>query len=104
MESAEIKNLKTKLKLYEEVGTANHMILYNIQIAAGVMIRKVIEPKMFFKKGQETVELTTDEFTKIRVLLAQISIDNELEKLGDGTVGKYLSEKNEKLRIIAMLS
>jgi len=104
MKSSEVKNLKTKLKLYEEVHSAESSILYNIQNEAGMALKKVIEPKMFFKDGQETVELTAEEFTQIRLVLARISLNDGLKELGHGLVERYLNEKSEKLRIIGMLS
>jgi len=46
MLSTEEKNLKTKLKLYEEVHDAHNSILLNIQNEAHSVLNKVIEPKI----------------------------------------------------------
>ena len=104
MKNPEIKNLETKLKLYEEVQNADNMILNHIQNACGLVLSQIIKPKMFFKEGQETVKLTADEFTQIRVLLARISLNDYMKEIGSGMVKEYLNEKREKLRIIGMLS
>ena len=104
MENANTKNLKTQLALYKEVRQADHMILYYVQSSIENLLRKTIQPKMYLKDKQTTVELPVDEFNELRVLMANISQDDSLGLLGNGAVEKYLKERNEKLRIIGMLT
>lgn len=103
MKDAERKNLETKLFLAEEIMQADMMILHNIRYDAGNLMSSIIEPKMFFKEGQETVELTAEEFTKLRLFLAHL--DLKVNKLGglNNCITKYVDSKEEKQKIFNML-
>jgi hypothetical protein len=59
---------------------------------------------MFFKDKQTTVELTTDEFTDIRLLLAYLDPKtNSLDKIDKGFISSYLEEKKIKQDILSQL-
>lgn len=77
------------------------MIAYNISAKAGNLMHDIIEPKMYFKDGQTTVELTTEEFTKLRVFLAALS-ENKLDGI-EKWLEKYEEEIKTKQEIYAML-
>lgn len=103
MSTAEEKNLRTQLDLLQGICEADNMVLSCIQSTAMDAIKMVIEPKMYMDKDQKTVDLTVEEFTKIRLVLAHIASDEGLAKLNGWLSEKYLNPKKEKLRILNLL-
>jgi hypothetical protein len=103
MTEIEEKNYKAQIELYEGIRDADNMIIHTIQNAAMGILKKIIEPKMFFENDQKVVELTTDEFTELRVLLARLSSDEGFEQLNGWIAKNYLAPKSEKLKILSIL-
>lgn len=103
MASAETRNIKTLLTLYEEVQQADHMILHSLRVVCSDLFEKIIKPKMWIKEDQETVILSVDEFNKIRRVFACISFEaNALNQL-DNMIDYYMKEKEKNEKIIQML-
>lgn len=101
MKSAETRNQEAIIKLLQDIRQAEHMIAYNISAKAGNLLHDIIVPKMYFKDGQTTVELTTEEFTRLRVFLAALKED-KLDGL-DKWLEKYQQEIKTKQEIYSML-
>jgi len=103
MTEIEKKSLETQNKLYKEIEEADRMILHIIHDAVKGVIKDVICPKMYFEKDQKTVELTTDEFTEIRMLLEKLSKEEGLCGLNDWIKENYITPRNIKAEILSKL-
>ncbi len=103
MNKAEEKNLLVQVDLLEGIREADSMILSCIQSNAMDVMKKVIEPKMYTEPGQATVELTVEEFNKIRYTLATIGLPEGLKELTPWIEDAYLNPKKEKIRLLNLL-
>ena len=103
MDKSEEKNLKTQLILCNEIREIDKMILFEVQLSAQDVLSNIIAPKVYMKSDQETVELTVEEFTKLRLLLARLSSDKGLLELNSHMKEKYIEPKKEKVRILDLL-
>lgn len=105
MTNIELKSLQTQLQLHKEVRDADAMILHLVRTEARLLL-DLIKNKMFFEEGQTTVELTNDEFAKIRLFLARLSAtasDSDFSAISD-IMGTHIIQKSLKEQIIRMLS
>lgn len=103
MTEIEEKSLKTQLELLKGIKDADNMILYTVQSTATKVLKEVVNPKMYTEKGQTTVELTVEDFDKIRVCLTQLSSDDGFGKMNEWIKEKHIEPKKEKQRILSML-
>ncbi len=102
MTKLEEKNLKTQIELLEEIVQADDMILHLVQSESRSVLKEVIEPKMFMEEGQKTVEISAEEFTKLRLILARLSEKN-FEELNSYIKESYIDPKKQNKKILSML-
>lgn len=103
MTEMEEKSLKAQIELYKGIRDADNMILHTVQSTASQILNNVVKPKMYTKDGQTTVELTVEEFVKIRVALAQLSTDEGFCQMNAWIKEKYIEPKKEKQKILSIL-
>lgn len=103
MTEMEEKSLKAQIELLKGIKEADSMILHIVQSTASQILNDVVKPKMYTKEGQTTVELTIEEFAKIRVALAQLSTDDGFCQMNSWIKEKYIDPKKEKQKILSML-
>lgn len=103
MTEMEEKSLKAQIELLKGIKDADNMILHTVQSTASRILNDVVKPKMYTKEGQTTVELTVEEFAKIRVCLAQLSTDEGFCQMNGWIKEKYIEPKKEKQKILSML-
>lgn len=103
MTEIELKSIKAQIDLLKGIKEADNMILHTVQSTASQILNDVIKPKMYTKEGQTTVELTVEEFTKIRVALSQLSSEEGFGQMNGWIKEKYIEPKKEKHRILSML-
>ncbi len=99
----ELNNLKTQLKLHNDIRQADNMVLHDIRNHAGQLFSEMIEDRMFIKEKQTSVKFTVEEFNKLRVFLAQLTHKtNGLDQMSS-MMKMYLEEKNEKQKLLYLL-
>lgn len=103
MTEIEEKSLKAQIELYRGVCDADRMIIHTIQSSAQTVFKGIIDPKMYFKTDQKTVELSVEEFTTIRLLLGRLSSNEGFKELNGWISDGYINPKEEKLKILSML-
>lgn len=103
MTAMEEKSLLAQIQLLKDIKDADSMIIYTVQSTASQVLNEVIKPKMYTKDGQTTVELTVEEFTKIRVALARLSSDEGFGEMNGWIKEKHIEPKKEKQKILSML-
>lgn len=103
MTEIEIKSLKTQIELYKGIVDCDRMILHTVQSTASNVFEDIIRPKMYIKDGQETVELTIEEFKGIRNTLMKLSSNEGFAQMNSYIKSQYIEPKNEKQRILSML-
>lgn len=99
----EEKSLKVQIQLLIGIKDADNMILHIVQSTASQILNDVVKPKIYTKEGQTTVELTLEEFAKIRVCLAQLSSEEGFSQMNAWIKEKYIEPKKEKEKILKML-
>ena len=102
MTKIEEKSLNTQIELLVAIKEADSVVLHIIQSTASEILNEVVTP-MFTKEGQKTVELTVEEFTKIRVVLAKLSSDEGFSQMNTWIKEKYLEPKKQNQKILSML-
>jgi len=99
----EEKSLKAQIELLKGIKDADSMILHTVQSTASQILNDIIKPKMYTKEGQTTVELTVEDFTKIRVAFARLSSEEGFCEMNTWIKEKYIEPKKEKEKILSML-
>lgn len=102
MTTIEEKSIKAQIELLKGINHADNMILNLVQSSASKILNEIIESKTL-KKDQTTVELTVEEFTKLRVILASLSSDEGFCEMNSWIKEKYIVPKKEKQNILSML-
>lgn len=103
MTTIEEKSLRTQLELLSQIERCSDMIIYLMQKTAENVLKSVIQPHMYIKDGQTTVELTVDDFTELRVALVRLASDAGLREINSYIESSYLTPRIENKKILKML-
>lgn len=103
MTELEEKSIKTQIELLKGIRDADAMILHTIKGTASQILNDIIKPKMLIRDKQAIVELSVEEFNRIRVALTQLSSDEGFGEMNSWIREKCIETKKEKQRILSML-
>lgn len=89
------------IELQKNITDNNRMLLHNIRGKAGNLVKEIIEPKMF--NGENDVTLTIEQFTKLRLFLANLSHHGSLGEIDSPYMQRYIDDSVEKEKILNLL-
>jgi hypothetical protein len=103
MNEAEKRLLKARETLSSEIVTHDEMIFHEI-FTTVKLLHDEIAPKGHYKKENDKIEFTLEEFNKITKTLANLSSLDSLKNLSDITEEYYLIPRMHKLKILRLLN
>lgn len=100
-DTAEIKNLKLRAKLLDEIANTERQIKYCVTSGAGLLLRE-LQAKMGYSRPKK-LELTREEFEKIESYLTFVEKDEMWRTAGNKYIESYYDEAKIKKEILNQL-